>query len=196
MHDTTLTESELFSSTWDDGLLDLLCGLALLITGCGWLIGLGPLAAIQAPLWVVFWSPLRRSLIEPRAGYVEFSLDQRQRTDHGLGQALGIGIAMFAAVASMALVARSGELDFGLPDLVAGLPAALIAVAAVLAALLTGARRFYAYAVVLLVFAVATGVAGWSPAVPITAAGGIVTVSGLILIARFVRSSRQYQESS
>jgi hypothetical protein len=103
---------------------------------------------------------------------------------------------MFAAVASMALVARSGELDFGLPDLVAGLPAALIAVAAVLAALLTGARRFYAYAVVLLVCAVATGVAGWSPAVPITAAGGIVTVSGLILIARFVRSSRQYQESS
>jgi len=196
MHDATLTESELFSVYWDDGLLDLFCGLALLTTGCGWLIGLGPFAAIQAPQWMVLWTPLRQSLIEPRAGYVEFSRAHRQRTGHGLGRALGLGIAVFVLVALIGVSIRSGELRLDFPDLVAGLPAALIAVAAVLAALLTGARRFYAYAVVLMVCAAVTSAAAWSPAVPIIVAGIFVSVSGAILVIRFIRSSRQFQESS
>ena len=196
MHDATLTESELFSVYWDDGLLDLLCGLALLATGCGWLIGLGPFAVVQAPLWVVLWTPLRQSLIEPRSGYVEFSRAHRQRTEHELGWAFGLGIAVFVLVALIGVGVRSGQLRLDSPDLVAGLPAALIGVAAVLAALLTGARRFYAYAVVLLVCAAVTGAAGWSPAVPITVAGFVVTVSGAILVVRFIRSRRRFRESS
>jgi len=196
MHDATFTESELFSVYWDDGLLDLLCGLALLATGCGWLIGLGAFAVIQAPLWTVLWTPLRQRVIEPRAGYVEFSRAQRQRTGHELGLTLGLGIAVFVLAALIGVGVRSGQLRLDFPDLVAGLPAALIAVAAVLAALLTGARRFYAYAVVLLVCAAVTSAAGWSPAVPITVAGIIVSVSGAVLFMHFIRSSRQFQESS
>jgi len=196
MHDATFTESELFSVYWDDGLLDLLCGLALLATGCGWLIGLGAFAVIQAPLWTVLWTPLRQRLIEPRAGYVEFSRAQRQRTGHELGLTLGLGIAVFVLAALIGVGVRSGQLRLDFPDLVAGLPAALIAVAAVLAALLTGARRFYAYAVVLLACAAMTSAAGWSPAVPITVAGILVSVSGAVLFMHFIRSSRQFQESS
>jgi len=196
MNDTTLTESGLFSVYWDDGLLDLVCGLALLAMGCGWLIGLGAFAVIQAPLWTVLWAPLRQRVIEPRAGYVEFSRAQRQRTGHGLRLALGLGIAVFVLAALIGVGVRSGQLRLDSPDLVAGLPAALIAVAAVLAALLTGARRFYAYAVVLMAGAAATSAAGWSPALPITVAGIVVSVSGAILVVRFIRSSRRFQESS
>ena len=135
-------------------------------------------------------------MIEPRAGYVEFSRAQRQRTGHGLGLTLGLGIAVFVLAALIGVGVRSGQLRLDFPDLVAGLPAALIAVAAVLAALLTGARRFYAYAVVLLVCAAVTSAAGWSPAVPITVAGIIVSVSGAVLFIHFIRSSREFQESS
>ena len=35
------SESTLFQSFWDDGLLDLLAGLALLLAGLGWQTSLG-----------------------------------------------------------------------------------------------------------------------------------------------------------
>jgi len=195
-HDATLTEAKLYSSYWDDGLLDLLCGLVLMIAGVGWVIGLGSLAMIQAPLWVVLWSPLRRSLVEPRAGFVEFSKARRQRAELGLVQALGLGIAMLTLVALVVFSVRSGRLHFGYSDYVAGLPAALISVPAVLVALLTGARRFYVFALILLVGAAVTGAAGWSPAIPIIVTGTVVTVSGAILLVRFIHASRHYQNPS
>ena len=66
-------EIALFRSYWDDGLLDLLCGFGLLLIGLGWALDQVALAAALPALLVPLWGPLRRSLVEPRAGFVEFS---------------------------------------------------------------------------------------------------------------------------
>lgn len=187
-------EQRLYSTYWDDGLLDLVSGLALVIIGVGWVMGLGPLAVIHAPVWVVLWPSLHRSLVEPRSGYVEFSRERRTRSERGLRWAVGLGLAALVLVVTFAGV-DDHVVGAGIGELVAGLPAALISIPAFLAGLLTGARRFFVYAVVLLVGAGVTGVAGWSPAVPITVAGSVAAVTGAILIARFVRSATEFQES-
>jgi hypothetical protein len=190
----TFTEADLFHTFWDDGLLDLLAGAALLVTGVGWAIGIGPLAVLQAPLWGVVWPPLHRRLVEPRAGFVEFSRSRQERTRRGLWQALGDGVRALAVVGLLFLLVREGAGSASLPELVAGLPAMLVAVAACVAGVLTSARRFYGYAVVLVVGAAATVVLHLGPAMPLVVAGGVVALTGLSLLIRFVRGSRELLE--
>lgn len=189
-----LTETDLFRSYWDDGLLDILCGLAVLVTGLGWTGGLGPLAVVQAPLWIVLWPPLRHRIVEPRAGFVRFSLSRRQRTSRRLWQTAGLGLVALALTAAAIVVVPTRGPEPMLRSLSAGLPAVLVAVPASLAALLTGARRFLAYALVLVAGAVVTVVVEAGPAPPLTAAGLVAVGAGAGLLARFLRASREYLE--
>jgi len=190
----TFTETELFRSYWDDGLVDLLSGLALLVTGLGWETELGALAVIQAPLWIVLWGPLRRRVVEPRAGFVRFSLARQERNVRGLGWTLALGVG-FLALAGLALVVVRGQgAGAALQLLVPGLPALLVAVAAGLAGLLTGARRFLAYGLALLAGALVTVLLGGGPALPLAAVGLVMVASGGTLLARFVQASRDYEE--
>jgi len=187
----TWNEAELFRSYWDDGLLDLLAGSALLVTGVGWAIGLGPLAVIQAPLWVALWIPLRGRLVEPRAGYVEFSRCRQADTRRAMRQALGDGVRALAAVALLVYLVRQGG-GASLREVIPGLPAVLVAAAAVVAGALTSARRFHWYAVVLVLGAVAAVVLHLGPAAPLVVASLVVIGTGLVMIVRFVRGSREF----
>lgn len=190
----TLTEPDLFRSFWNDGLLDLLSGAALLVTGAGWALGLGALAAVQAPLWVVLWAPLRRRVVEPRAGFVRFSAARRQRTTGGLRWTLATGVAALLLTAgAVTLVALRGA-PTAAPRLAAALPAVLVAVPAVPAAVLTGARRFHVYAIALLVAAALTVVLDTGPALPLVAVGLGAVAAGTVLLRRFLRASRAYRQ--
>lgn len=190
-----LLEADLFRSYWDDGLLDLLCGLALLVLGVGWsATGLGPLAVLQAPLWLALWAPLRKRIVEPHAGFVRFSLARRQRSARDLRWTLALGVGALALGAVAAFLLRSREEGPVLQLLAPGLPAALVALGAGIAGLLTGARRFQAYGLALLAGAVATIAVAGGPAPPLAAGGLVVTASGAVLLARFVRDSREHEE--
>ena len=191
-----LTERDLFRSFWDDGLLDLLCGAALLLTGLGWQSEVGPLAVLQAPLWIVLWVPLRRRLVEPRAGYVRFSLARRKRTTHGLRWTLALGLGLFALVAVAALVVHGRGAIPSLHQWVDALPAVLVAVAAALAALLTGAPRFYAYGLALLADGIIAALFDLGPAFPLVGVALVVLTAGALLLARFVHDSRNHEEPS
>ncbi len=190
----TLTETDLFRSYWDDGLLDVLSGLALLVTGLGWESELGALAVIQAPLWIVLWGPLRRRIVEPRAGFVEFSLARRKRSARGLWWTVALGVGALVLVILAALFIREHGAPAASRLLSPGLPAVLVALAAGLASLLTGARRFRAYGLVLLAGAAATVLLARGPALPLVVGGLVVAVSGALLLGRFVRDSREYEE--
>lgn len=190
----TLTESDLYRSYWDDGLLDVLAGSALLVMGAGWAIGLGALAVIQAPLWVLLWVPLRRRLVEPRAGFVEFSRSRQAQVRRGLRQALADGLRALAIVVLLAILVRETGASASGREMIAGLPAVLVAAAAALAGALTSARRFYGYAVVLVVAAVATVLLDLGPAMPLVVASLVVIATGLSLIVSFVRGSREFLE--
>ncbi len=187
-------DRHLFRAYWDDGLVDLLFGGALLVTGIGWASDLGALAVVQAPLWVVLWAPLRKRFVEPRAGYVEFSMARRQRNTHALRWtvALGVGtLVLFALVALLIPRPVEGELP---RRLVVGLPAMLVAIGVALAGVLMGAVRFGTYALGLALAAAFTVMLSLAPDIPLVAGGLAVTGWGATLFARFMRSSREYEE--
>ena len=191
------SEQAIFESYWDDGLLDLLAGLALLIAGLGWLTPLGALAVLQAPLWSVLWIPLRRQLVEPRAGYVAFSLQRRERNTLKLTASLVLGVACLALVILFAWWSqRVGQGGPGWAEPVAGLPAIIVAAGAIVTAFLTGARRFLIYAVLLILFAVVAARAGLNPGLPIAGGGLVAAICGAWLLVRFIRSSREFEETA
>ena len=185
-------ESDLFRSYWDDGLLDLLSGLALLVAGVGWNTDLGALAAIQMPLWVTLWIPLRKQIVEPRAGYVVFAQSRRTRNTHKLAWSLALGLGLFVLLAAAAVVIGTPN-DTGTANrLVSGLPGALVALAAVVANALTGARRFLGYALVLAVVATVAILLDLGPALPLALGGLVAASGGAVLLTRLVRESRAY----
>jgi hypothetical protein len=190
------TEPDLFRSYWDDGLLDLLSGLALLVTGIGWAGELGALAIVQAPCWIVLWRPLRRRIVEPRAGFVTFSAARRSRAAGMLRATAVLGLGALVLAALAAAVTRQRGATAGLAFLAPGLPAALVGVAAFAVALMTGARRFHAYGLLLLAGALATAVVAGGPALPLAAAGLVTAGSGALLLTRFLRKSRSFVEGA
>jgi hypothetical protein len=189
-------DRELFRSYWDDGLVDLLFGAALLVTGLGWESSIGALAVIQAPLWVILWAPLRRRFVEPHAGFVEFSLGRRRRNSRALLWSVSLGFAALVLYALAAVVLPRTVDGFLARRLVQGLPAMLVALGAIQAGLLLGAVRFAAYAVGLALAAAVTVVLSSGPAAPLVVGGLGVTGVGATLLGRFLRSSREFEDRS
>lgn len=191
-----LTETDLFRSYWDDGLLDLLCGLGLLTTGLGWIGGLDAFAVLLVPLWITLWSPLRRKIVEPRAGYVRFSLSRQESTARDLRWTLALGVGVFALLVIGAWGLQERQPQPLLQLLAPGIPALLLALGAGLTGMLTGARRFQAYGLALVAAALAICFVIREPALPLIVVGGIVTVSGANLLVRFVRAGDRYREAA
>jgi len=190
-HDRGFTEERLFRRSWDDGLLDVLSGLWLLLTGIGWLVGLGALAGLHAPFWLVLWQPLHHRIVEPRAGFVRFSRSRRGRTRRHLWLNLVVGVSLLALV----LVLRDPGPGGVLARLSPGLPALLVAIAAILMGVLTGAGRFHLYAAGLIGAAAVTAWLGLEPAPALIAGGVLVLTTGIWLLARFISASQDEREA-
>lgn len=189
-------EATLFHSYWDDGLLDLLGGLGLLGLGIAWAFDL-PLVGVALPaILIPLWEPLRRRIVEPRAGYVEFSRGRQASTNRGLLLTLASGAGVLALVLAVYALARDSATGLLGARAVQGLPATLVAVLAVLTGLLIGARRFALYGVVLVLAATGTILLEGGPAAPMMIGGVVVLVSGAALMSRFLSASADYSAES
>ncbi len=185
-------ESALFRSYWDDGLLDLLCGVGLVGVGIGFGTGMFIFLVIMPAMLTVLWRPLRTWVVEPRSGYVRFSQSRQRRTTRELRLTAALGaVAFVLAVAFFFMLRSRGATPFAV-HLVPGLPAALVAVGFCLAGWLTGARRFQWYAAALAVAALATIVVNGDPGPPLAAVGLIVVATGAVLLSRFLKDSRDF----
>jgi len=187
-------ETALYRSFWDDGLLDLLVGVALLAIGTAWSCDLVALGAVAPAMLVPLWAPLRAKLIEPRAGYVEFSLRRRERTARGLRSVLLLGTAVLALGIGGYVIARNGLSHPDAGRLVAGLPGALLALGGAIVAGLTGARRFLLHGLVLLCASIGAVSLAAGPAWPMLIGGATVALTGGILLARFLAGSARFEE--
>jgi len=188
-------ETRLFKSFWDDGLLDILCGISLLAIGIGWGLHHAVISTVAPPLLVPLWGPLRRRLVEPRAGYVEFSQARQEKTRTGLKVtfALLVGTFLLGIGAFLYLqTAGDGEAG-GIARYIQGLPGILLGVGALITAQITGARRFAVHALLLISFGAVTIALQLGPAMPMLAGGVAVTLSGLILMIRFLRASSEFE---
>ncbi len=187
----TSPETRLFQAYWDDGTLDLVGGAAVVLIGLTYVFEQLFLVGAVVPLGLVTWWGIRRQVVEPRAGYVEFAHSRRERSEHELVGTIAAGLGALAMVAFGAL-----RLLGGVPgDVVAGLPAVLLAVGAGLTSGLTRAWRFGVYAAVFVAAAVATVVLGIDPGWPLVVAGLVLWASGAVLLGRFLTASRLFEEA-
>lgn len=185
-------EQQVYMSYHEDGLLDLLVGLAILLGGLNmlldWDISLGA-------LWVVIWLPLwlaaKRSITARRTLAVEVSEEQYADMMRG---AVYVVIALVLVVFASMVVLWGGNtgkipawfLD-GLQEylaLVLGLFGAVILSGA---AWLSGLQRLYAYGLLTAVAFVGGYLLNAPIVLAVTMMGAVITVWGAVTLARFVR---------
>jgi hypothetical protein len=181
-------ETRLFRAYWGDGTLDLSAGGAVVAIGLGYVFHLFLVEAVVVPLAFATWFVLRRRVVGPRSGYVVFSRARRERSAAELigAGALGVGFLLLAVAIWM----------HGAPGLNEGvdaLPALLMALASVVAAGLTRARRFVAYGGVWAAAGGMTLVTSAGPAMPLLAGGLVMCVGGAVMLTRFIHGSRRFE---
>ena len=177
-------ERSVFRSYWDDGLLDGFAALGVFLIGLFWIRDLPVAAAIVPALMAPLWKPLREKLIEPRLGMVEFSERREKRNRKSLQWVMYLGIASLILAIELYFARDSLKL---LPAtaFIAGLPAILLGLLAMITALLTGAYRFLLYTLVLITFALIGISQDWRPGLIMASAGSAMLVLAAVLMTRF-----------
>lgn len=186
-------EERLFQAYWDDGILDLVGGVAVLLIGVGYLMEQVLVEIAVAPFGVVAWTILRARIVEPRAGYVKLSRSRRERSSRELAATVGVGMGMLILFVVLGVKVRVGNAD--LARWVDGLPALLIALPALLTGALIRARRFSVYAAVFVLGAVSSVLMGFGPGVPLMVGGTGMGAVGATLLARFLAGARAYRQA-
>lgn len=181
-------ERQVYRAYWNDGLLDLFAALGVLAIGVFWILDIPVGAAITPALLIPLWAPSRQRFIEPRLGMVEFSDARERKTSDLLKFAVALGFGFFAL--GVALYVLRDRLAFDPSvSLIAGLPAVLIGLLAVITTFLVASARFLAYAAILVVAGVVGALAGWEPGPILAAAGSIMLLVAIVILARFVRGN-------
>jgi hypothetical protein len=159
-------ERRAYLASYSDGIVDLFVGLSLLWIGVAWiwLPGMAGLAGVLPAVFISVMLTARKRLLESRLGYVKWSESRRRWESRNLAAILAAGVLIFVVGVVVYVLVTQGSTDTrGLSDLVPGLPA-LLATAGVITVL---AER--------------------DPGWPLFAAGIVVTVWGMVMVARFVR---------
>ena len=182
-------ERGMYRASFDDGLLDLFSGLGLALVGLAWLFDLVALGAVAPALLLPFWPLARRRITEPRTGFARFR-EERVALERKKHLGLVATCCLFLAAAVGGWFAVRGVIRASAAHLVAGLPAFLLAIGAVLAGVILGLGRFGFYAFLLLcagAFVIREDLdPGWS----ILGGGVAILLCGLGLLARFVATHR------
>jgi hypothetical protein len=184
--DLGIMEREAYRAYWSDGIVDIYLGLSLAFMGVMWTWPNG-LSAIAGVLPAIFVTPMlvgRRRFVEARLGHVEWRPARRgwEYRNQLLLLAAGVGLFLLAVVVYATVVPDgSGDTRFA-----PGILAWLLALLALGLAILFDARRMLSYAAVLAVGGFAAVALQTEPGWPISAAGIVATIVGLVMLRRFV----------
>jgi hypothetical protein len=176
-------EAKAYASRLSSGLLEVFVGVGLVLLGLGWLADLVAVTAVVPILLISLWSPVVRRVVVPRSGSARFAEGRRRRERRGLWTFLGVGVIVLAVALGIFVVGGRG---LGLGEVVAGLPLAILAVAAGLGSVVFGLGRLGWFALALAAAGVATVLLGWDPGLGFIAAGVAFLVVGCVLLARYV----------
>ncbi len=183
-------EGEAYQDSFSDGLIDLFVGLGIAVVGMTWLwlepvAGLGGVFA-AAVAWAL--PPIRRRIVEPRIGYVRWTAPRLkwERKQLRLLFWLGAAALLVGGAAALAVV-RGDGVTSGDRNVVAGLPAILLAIGAFVLAATSGFKRLWGYGAVLVSAAAVTILIEAGPGGSLLAAGAAIGVVGVVLLSRFLR---------
>jgi len=187
--DLASLEESTFRSRYDDGLLDLLAGLALLAMGLSIGTEMSGMAGVWAALIFPMWLGLRQRLIEPRTGYVEFAPERRaklRRTQIIL--VLGGVFTLLGGVAVFVMTNREAG-GPGIMKQLGPIPFAIaLALPALIGALLLGVHRWFVHAGVIVGLVSAGHVLDLPFRLTLSTAGAIVLLIGVVILVRFLRA--------
>jgi hypothetical protein len=188
-------ETTAYRESFSDGLVDLFAGLALVWIGACWiwLESFAPFATIVPAALAPVVIPIRRRIVESRVGYVRWTAARRATERRQLAGLLAVGVGALTSVVAIAVYRAMGNEVPAVESLVAGLPAALVAMPLVVLAAVSGLWRLWGYSVVLLLTAAATILADAGPGWPLLAGGLAMLASGVVLFARFVTPSGEHE---
>jgi len=182
-------ENRAYQTIWEDGLIDIFVGLALVLIGTLWLTQDSAYGAFVAPVLVPFWSVARNRISEPRRGVVNLSEERMVKENRKLAGLMLFGIATLIFGVARYAVWRSGSTPPAnwASHIVAGLPAVLLAIPSIIIAFAYGLMRFLIYATALLVAAIAVVLLDLRPGWGFIPGGIVCLVLGCALLRRFIR---------
>jgi hypothetical protein len=181
-------ERRVYLSYHGDGLWDLFLGLFFLGMGIFMILDqpylMGALAAVVFPVA----NGIKKAITRPRMGYVEFSAERQAKQKRGktkmsilLTFTMLLGLVLFMAYSVNAewgdIIKSLGLIPFGLV-----LTLVISAVAAFF-----DLRRFYIYAALVLVMFITGHLLQTFPGIYFVLIGAIVTITGTIMLIRFLR---------
>lgn len=176
-------ESRSYRLSVDHGLLDLLIGAVLVAFGLMLHADLDYMPAIVFLVAATAYPRARQRLIEPRIGHVRLRTDRRARLKARRRLTLLALVAIVFGVLAMRSLGWIDYPDSTRPLVVTG----CLALPLALAAWLFEIRRWFAYAVVVLVGGVIEWRFGLAYGASWYFSGGLVVVAGLGLVLRFIR---------
>ncbi len=181
-------ERRVYAAYWDDGLLDMFAAVGVLAIGLFWLRDWAA-AAVIVPAWLVpLWKPVRVRFIEPRLGAVQFTKERERRNTRRLKLTIYFGIACL--VLGLELYFLRDRLSISPSvSMIAGLPALLLAVMSVIAAILVSSGRFLVYSAVLVVVAVVGALNDWHPGLILATAGACNLAIAVVVLTGFLREN-------
>lgn len=182
-------ERRAYQTIWEDGLLDVFVGVAVVGMALFWVAGLAVWGGVLPALLVPVWQVARRQVVEPRSGYVEFSPERKAREKRGLGLMVLLGMLTLVLGVAGFFMVRSNppELDSLLPVVVPALPAALLGLGGVLVGLLFGIRRFLTYGALLFIGGAAGALLRAEPGWHFLLPGVVILIVGVMLLVSFLR---------
>lgn len=186
--DLEALKRKLYLSYHQDGILDLAVGLSILGFGISMAMDVGA-TIVFSWIGLILYAPLKSAITIARMGYVQFETETKRKTT--LIYWLVLGLGTFALFLGLVIYLRSDNLSADFETwlrqyhmLVLGaLPAAALAVTA----WRTGVSRLLIDAL-LIVITILTGIWLQIPEPTyVMVAGGILSLIGLVLLARFMR---------
>ncbi len=179
-----------YQSNHQDGLIDMIIGLSM--------IGFGLNMAFDSSVFlfmswmtIIFYVPFKNRITVPRIGYVKFSTS---KTNMIIGVAVAVLLFVFLLGTFVYLIGDSNNSSPQLTDwltwfrqyhmLVLG---SIFALCCAGAALLTGIRRLYAYAVLTIGIFAAAFWLGVEPPIYVLTTGLLIEAVGIWLLVRFLR---------
>ena len=182
-------ETEAYRDSISDGLADVFVGLTLAWIGVAWLwidSWAAEAATIPAVLgWMMI--PLRRRFLAGRVGRVRWTTPRRQWERKQLKLLLVFAQLSLFGFAGFVLVRNVSAITAR--NLMAGLPAGLLAVGAFVLATTVGFQRLWGYGAILLTAALVTVLAKAGPGGSLLVSGSVIGVVGSVIFIRFLRAN-------
>lgn len=189
-------EERLFRLEFASGLLEVFVGVEMALIGFAWFADLVVLGAVAPALIVPLWIAVRGRFIAPRIGQVRFREKREQRNRRAMRRLVLLSTMTALLGVVVFLAQRDASTPIFARSLIAGLPAFLLALGALVAGGAFGLTRLFWYIPPL----IAGGLAvlftdidiGWSLLGP----GTLILAVGAVLLWQFFTDNPVLEEAS